>query len=326
MPVPNENIRPAGDFINNNYDMKLFAAALKKTGLTNVLNEDGPFTVLVPSDLAFNKMGVMRQTDFDRMNLDSLKKMLSYHIMPRKLYLADIPTNGVDVRYQTLVGTPLYASLASLPSSGGSLVNDLYFDGAETNRKDIQVSNGVLHVLNKVMKPQFETTVQGFIAKDPSYSVFVEGLKKFGLWDQLATPTRTFTVFAPTNEALAKIGITSAILKDFAVEKYLGDLLFGGYLIYDKHFFISDADVFRVISGKGQYEYPIKDTKLVLRFNSGVNARSYTLAIRSDNGGTAAGYSPITFNNQAMMDYGCSNGVVHHLDKGLVKPAQAIKK
>lgn len=72
--VPNENLRPASDFIKNNYEMTLFSAALEKVGLASTLNEKGPYTVLVPTDAAFNELGIFRPSDFDKMNLDSLKK------------------------------------------------------------------------------------------------------------------------------------------------------------------------------------------------------------------------------------------------------------
>src|SRR5690606_3542689 len=104
------NLRPGADFIKNNYEMSLFSAALQKLGYTEELNSAGPFTFLVPTDLAFNELGIYRPSDFDKLDRDSLKKIIAYHILPAQLRLSDIPTNGVDVRYPTLAGPALYAS------------------------------------------------------------------------------------------------------------------------------------------------------------------------------------------------------------------------
>nr|WP_121270998.1 fasciclin domain-containing protein [Pedobacter schmidteae] len=326
---PNENIRPAADFIKNNYDMRLFYAALKKVGYTDQLNGAGPFTILVPNDAAFNELGIYNPSDFDKMNVDSLKKVIAYHILPRKLRLSDIPTNGVDVRYATLEGSELYASLASQNPTGGSPVNNLYFSGCEAERKDVVLANGALHVLNKVMKPHFSVTVQEWLAKRAEYSVFVAGLKKFGLWDQLATKG-PFTVFAPDNQGLASVGITETSLKTMDAEKYLGELLFGTYMMYGKHFFISDSQVFSVINANAIYRYFLKDSSYLIDFSSGKEYPdfkvSYVITLRTGPSYSDQLLKSVSSKINAKNDNLCNNGLVHHLVDGLMRPEQAIKK
>ncbi len=322
--VPNENIRPATDFIKNNYEMTLFSAALKKTGLAEQLNGAGPFTVLVPNDLAFNELGIFRPSDFDKMNVDSLKKVISYHIMPRKLMLADIPTDGVDVRYPTLEGSELYTTLGS----GQYKENKLFFSGAYTTRKDVILSNGVLHVIEKMMKPNFKVTTQQWLEKRAEYSVFIEGLKKFGLWEQLAQ-AGPCTVFAPSNEALASIGITSASLAALNKDNYNGDLLFGAYLMYNRHFFISDSEALRIISGRGDYSYYLKDNKHYMQFSvlmAYPQNLYYRLMVKPSNELFATPIKSVEYYVQSKMDNLCSNGVIHHLESGLLTPQQSIKK
>lgn len=326
--VPNENLRPASDFIKNNYEMTLFSAALEKVGLTETLNEKGPYTVLVPTDDAFNELGIFRPSDFDKMDLDSLKKVIQYHILPRRMLLRDIPSNGVDVRYATLAGTELYASLGSVGPNGGTPANELFFSGAKATRKDVILSNGVLYVLDKMMKPHFDTHIQGWLAARPVYSVFVSGLKKFGLWDQLATGG-PFTIFAPTNEALAEVGITSESLRTLSPENYRADVLFGAYILYNKHFFVSDSKVLSVINSSGIYKYNLKNNPHEMSF-SGAEAYpsfvlSYFLRLRADHTVMAPVIAEVSYGIGAKMDYLCRNGVVHDLDRGLVKPEQAIK-
>ena len=326
--LPNENIRPAADFVKNNYEMRLFYAALKKTGYTEQLNGAGPFTVFAPTDEAFNRLGIYSTADFDKMNVDSLKKIIGYHILPRKLMVNDMPSNGVDIRYATLSGSELYLSRAAFNPSGGE-VNELYIDGVEVIRKDVVVANGVLHLIDNVMKPNFNKTVQQWLAEHADYSVFVKGLKKFNLWDQLATG-ETFTIFAPNNQALENVGITEASLNTLETGKYIGDRLFGAYILYGRHFFISDSQVFSLINSNGVYNYFLKNDSYYMNFGGGKLYPEfnlgYSLTLRSGNTVSDVILNSVTSNLTAKNDNLCSNGIVHHLISGLVRPEQAIKK
>lgn len=324
--VPNENIRPTADFINNNFEMTLFSAAVKKLGMTDELNGEGAFTVLVPNDAAFNEVGVMRPSDFDKLDQDSLERIIRYHIIPRRLVLSDIPTNGVDIRYKTLEGSELHASVGSFNRDYPNPVNHLYFDGSYAVRKDVITTNGVVYVLQKLMKPKFEVDIQRWLSSQSQYSVFVKGLQKFGLWSQLAGNS-VFTVFAPTNEALAQIGITDVSLDEMSVTKYDADLLFGVYLIYNKHFFISDSRVLNVINSTGVYNYTLQNHEHYMRFSAvekfggGLN---YNLVLRRSVADFGWPLFDVTYLVEAKMDNLCSNGVVHELDKGLMRPDQSL--
>lgn len=329
MVKPNENLRPGADFIANNYEMTLFSAALKKLEYTEQLNAEGPFTFLVPTDQAFNDLGIYRPSDFNKMNIDSLKKVISYHILPIRLTLSDIPTNGVDIRYTTLEGSSLYASLASTAPGGGNPFNELYFCGAEVARKDVVLANGVLHVLNQVMKPNFEMTTQQWLAGRPDYTVFVAGLKKFNLWDQLSG-SGPITVFAPDNQALERAGITMETLNGLDASKYKGNLLFGSYLLYDRHFFLSDAQVFSIINSNARFQYFLKNDTHFMEYMAGKSYpgfhMSYTLRLRTGNTIVDGVLREVTSALVGRNDNLCSNGLVHHLTEGLVRPEEAIKK
>lgn len=325
---PNENIRPAGDFVKNNYEMRLFYAALEKTGYSVQLNGSGPFTVLAPTDAAFNRLGIYNPSDFNKMNVDSLKKVIGYHLLPRRLRVSDIPANGIDVRYATLEGSELYTSRASSDINGGS-VNELYFGGAEVIRQDVVVANGTLHVLDNVMKPNFGKTVQQWLAGNANYSVFVSGLKKFNLWDQLAVPG-PFTIFAPDNKALENVGINKSSIEAMDTGKYLGDLLFGTYILYDRHFFISDSQVFGLINSNGVFNYFLKNDSHYMNFGGGKLypefKLGYSLTLRTGTTVFDVVVKTVTSGITVKNDNLCSNGVVHHLVDGLVTPEQAIKK
>lgn len=328
VPLPNENIRPAGDFVKNNYEMRLFNAALQKTGYFSQLNGAGPFTVLAPTDEAFNALGIYNPSDFDKMNLDSLKKVIAYHILPRKLRVDDIPSNGIDVRYATLEGAQLYVSRATFNPNGGA-ENELYFNGAEVIRKDVVVANGTLHLLSSLMKPNFNKTVQQWLAEHTDYSVFVKGLKKFGLWDQLAA-AGPYTVFAPNNDALEKMDITETSLAAMDASKYIGERLFGAYILQNRHFFVSDAQVFSRISSNGVYQYKLNNDSYYMTYSAGkmypTFQLAFFLAMRPGNGIADPVIAQATGDVLVKNDNLCSNGLVHHLVNGLLRPEQTLKQ
>ncbi|MDR3010737.1 MAG: fasciclin domain-containing protein [Sphingobacterium sp.] len=317
---PNENLRPAADFVNNNFEMTLFSAALKKVGLYEELNGAGPYTLLVPTDEAFNEVGVFRASDFDSMDQDSLKRVMSYHILPRRLRDQDIPINSADIRYKTMEGSELYATYANYSPDGNNVANKLFFSGAQATRKDVTLSNGVLYSIRKLMKPQFEVSLQAWLIARSEYSVFIAGLKKFGLWDQLAEHG-PYTVFAPTNDALAKIGITEESLGELKTEGYNGEMLFGCYVIKGKHFFVSDSDAFATIATDGGYMRLAGDGVRGIQFGSTVffNKITYTLTLYSVPSISAGRIeAKAEYDVEAKMDYLCSNGVIHNLEQGFI--------
>ncbi len=167
---PNDDVRSIGGYIGNNFDYSLLATALEYTGLLDTLtNSTGSFTVLAPDNQAFNDLGITREEQIWAMDRDSLRYVLAYHILPQRLMEADIPADGIDLRYTTLAGTALYASRA-INSSVRDSYNGrsyLYFSGAYADSKDAEFSNGVMHTLSKLMKPYPNKTVQQVLAQKP---------------------------------------------------------------------------------------------------------------------------------------------------------------
>jgi uncharacterized surface protein with fasciclin (FAS1) repeats len=336
LPKPNENMRPAGDFLKNNYDFSLFYAALEYTGLIDTLNGKGPFTILAPDNNSFNELGIQVRNDFFRMNKDSLREIMRYHILPRRLVLAEVPVNGIDVRYMTLSGTELYVSLASYtPGNEDYPYNKLYFSGSLAYRRDVPLANGVLHVLNKVMKPYPRKTVQDWLATHPNYSIFAAGLKKFGLWNELAGDG-PFTIFAPDNKAFADAGISQSDIDQLDPGKYIGPRLFGVYILYKKRYFLSDQIVFSIINNESFYAATPRDDNSFFSFSTyqdGIypNNIPYYNVNWSSPGNP---YDPDvkyvtvtgTIQNFFNMDHLCENGVLHDLTGVLVMPAWAQKK
>jgi uncharacterized surface protein with fasciclin (FAS1) repeats len=119
------------------------AAALEAADLVNTLKGEGPFTVFAPTDAAFAKLpeGTI-ETLLKPENRDQLTAILTYHVVPGKVYAADVvkldsatTVNGADVMIRT--------------SEKGVNVND-----ALVIKTDIGASNGVIHVIDTVILPR----------------------------------------------------------------------------------------------------------------------------------------------------------------------------
>lgn len=115
-------------------------AAVKAAGLVETLSGAGPFTVFAPTDEAF------AQIPEDQLNAlladqEALTAVLTYHVVAGKVMAADVvelstaeTVNGQSVDIKVMDGKVL-------------------IDGAEVVSADIEATNGVIHVINKVILP-----------------------------------------------------------------------------------------------------------------------------------------------------------------------------
>lgn len=320
----NINYRPAGDFIRNNYDLSMFAAALEKTGLMQELNGTGPFTVLAPGNSAFYELGLQRPSDLDRLDRDSLRTMMRYHILNRKLTSAEIPVKVVDARYKTLAeGKEIYVS--NRTTYGNTGVS--YFNGAAASPVDVVVTNGTIHVLNKVMKYN-EGTVQDWLAHRPEYSLLSAGFKKFGLWELLAEEGPV-TVFAPDNAAFEAAGIDADSIARMDTSMFHGLRLFGAYIQRNRNFFISDFIVFRANSNQYSLETVLYGDPYYLVVSPeeqyGTSALKFTFWLRSAKDYPYIALPLVQGAPSARQDNLTDNGIVQPLTALGVMPADALK-
>lgn len=121
---------------------KTLAAALDAAGLVPTLKGDGPFTVFAPTDDAFAKLpaGTV-ETLLKPENKQKLVDVLTYHVVQGKVMAADV--TKLD-EAKTVNG-----KLIDIQAEGGSVkVND-----ADVTATDIDATNGVIHVIDKVLMP-----------------------------------------------------------------------------------------------------------------------------------------------------------------------------
>jgi uncharacterized surface protein with fasciclin (FAS1) repeats len=115
-------------------------AALKAAGLVEVLEGKGPFTVFAPTDEAFATLpeGTVEKL-LKPENKDKLVKILTYHVVPGAVMSADLKAGELA----TVEGSPVTIQLGESVT-----VND-----ARVVKADIKASNGVIHVIDKVILP-----------------------------------------------------------------------------------------------------------------------------------------------------------------------------
>jgi uncharacterized surface protein with fasciclin (FAS1) repeats len=122
-------------------------AAAKAAGLADALATGKNLTVFAPTDEAFAKLpaGTVESL-LKPENKDKLAAILSYHVLPRKLSAAQIPTRSIHVRTLKASGD---RTLAVKKGKGGVTV-----DNAKVISADIQADNGIIHVIDSVMLPK----------------------------------------------------------------------------------------------------------------------------------------------------------------------------
>lgn len=169
------------------------AAALKAAGLDATLANNGPFTVFAPTDEAFAKLpkGTV-ETLLKPENKKKLVSILTYHVVPGEF----------DSRAVTNLGG--LATLNGQRLDFGSTNGNVTIDSAIVTAANITASNGIIHVINTVMMPTSESIVE--IAQSAGqFNTLLAAAKSAGLVPAL-NGDQPLTVFAPTDDAFAKLG------------------------------------------------------------------------------------------------------------------------
>ena len=119
---------------------KTLASLLKKAGLVGTLQGKGPFTVFAPTDAAFAKLPKATLAALAK-NKAKLRSVLLYHVVKGNVSAAKVVTLRSA---KTLNGKAV-----SIRVNGGNVL----VGGARVTTADVKASNGVIHVVNKVLIP-----------------------------------------------------------------------------------------------------------------------------------------------------------------------------
>lgn len=273
----------------SNPDLSILVEAVDAAGLAPTLKQAGPYTVLAPTNAAFaallTELGVTKaQLLADKALLTTV---LTYHVLPAAVKRADIPL-GKAV-------TTVQGGFFKVEAAGTGLkVTDGRNRTANIIAADIQATNGVVHVIDKVILPANKNIVQTAQSL-PDFSILVEAVVAADLQGTLSGKG-TFTVFAPTNAAFA------ALLTELGVTK---EALLANKALLTK------VLTYHVVSGQ-----VLKSGVPVGAPITSVQGETFTinsaLAITDQNGRNA---------NIVATDVFTSNGVIHVIDK-VILPKQ----
>ena len=245
--------------------------AVIQAGLLETLQGDGPFTVFAPTDQAFIDAGI----DLAAVSQSDLADILTYHVVS-----GAVPSTAVTecMSANTVNGNPL-----SFTVSGGVMVND-----ANVTLADVNTSNGVIHVIDKVLLPTATPNDTPRTAQcTGSHNSLVAAVIQAGLLETLQGDG-PFTVFAPTDQAFIDAGIDLATLDTPEGKVALTEILLS-----------------HVVSG----EVPSSAVTECMPADT-VNGKKLSFTVNSN--GVMVNDANVT-----LADVATSNGVIHVIDKVL---------
>lgn len=270
----------------------LLVEAVEAAGLVDTLRSAGPFTVFAPTNDAFvallSETGLSKDAVFA--NTDLLTGILTYHVLGQRVRAADVP---LDTAIPTVQG----GSIEINRVSGQLVITDFQGRTSNITFTDIHCSNGVIHRIDRVLVPELDIVQTAQIT--PSLSILVEAVVAAGLVETLrgAGP---FTVFAPTNDAFV------AVLGELGVSKeelLANTTLLGQILTY--HVLPGEVRAADIPFSGGEFTA------------SSLESSPFTILA-----------SPLSIDDEASgrpnanivaTDVLCSNGVVHVLDRVLLR-------
>ncbi len=139
----------------NSKDHTTLVAAVGAAGLVDTLKSAGPFTVFAPTNDAFAALpaGTVEKLLQPDMK-DTLTKVLTCHVVPAAAFAADVQKMVADDggmhKIKTVGGCELTASV----KDGKVWITDENGNSATVTIADVKQSNGVIHVIDKVLLPK----------------------------------------------------------------------------------------------------------------------------------------------------------------------------
>lgn len=272
-------LMPITDLAIGNENLEnLVAALIAADGdLPTVLRGNGPFTVLAPTDEAFETF--LDGAALEDVPVDVLTNVLLNHVISGEVTSTDL--TGLGSGYTSTLATGAGEQNVSLffDTSDGVTFNGV----ASVVAADVKAINGIVHVVDAVIDIP---NIVDHVVANPGLSTLVVALTEGGnttFTDLLSNEEETFTVFAPGNDAFS--AFTNPNSNDLNV-------------ILANHVIVGAA----AFSGDLTNSY----VNTVAEYAADENLSLY---INTDDGVTLNGTSSV-----AMADIVASNGVIHTVD------------
>ena len=275
-----------------------FGAAVNKAGLAPTLTDpNANLTVFAPTDSAFGTLA--RPLGFPdaaamvaALSASDLAKMLTYHVLQGTKYAADLEVGAsTQPTAYSFEGSP---TKLALNTSSGVAITDSVLATSRVTNADVQASNGVIHVVDKVLVPPGVLNLVQMAQTNPdTFSSLVGAVVATDLASTLSG-SGPFTVFAPTNAAFA------------AAPSGLGTAQLRAVLLY--HVLSG-----QVLSNAIPFGTPVPTLDTLTL--GGANVGAQTITINSNLTITDSTASPAGI---LATDVRASNGVIHVISKVLI--------
>jgi uncharacterized surface protein with fasciclin (FAS1) repeats len=182
-------------------NLSLLESAVVKANLATTLEGAGPYTVFAPTDDAFTASGITATT-INTLSAAQLQSILLYHTLPAEVFAANVPA-GPNAKVITASGDSVFVTRNG---------TGVYVNGTNVTQADIDASNGVIHLISRVLLPPAGNIVEVAQA-NASFSYLVAAVLRASTGTtnvaQILSSGGPFTVFAPTNDAFIAAGFAT---------------------------------------------------------------------------------------------------------------------
>jgi uncharacterized surface protein with fasciclin (FAS1) repeats len=188
-------------YLQKTSNLSTFNAAIQKAQLDDFKKGPGPFSWLAPTNEAFTAAGITADS-LNRMTPGAASYLVMYHILSSTSNPpVAVRTNEMIAQFSVSRATQLGGTLAFMGQKG----SDFFVNGSKITSRDNLLSNGVIHVIDRVnTPPQLRGTIQSILQRTGQHNLFIALLNRASQWTQLSSGT--FTVLAPTDAAITALG------------------------------------------------------------------------------------------------------------------------
>lgn len=275
------------DEIATRADLTLLNLSLQKANLTSKFDSAGSFTIFAPTNDAFAASKIDANL-IGSLTSDQVRNIVLYHTFNSKYLETDIPS-GPNAKITTELGDSVFVTKNS---------SGVYLNGVKVQTTNLVLSNGVLQTISKVLIPPVGNLVQSVVA-DTTFSYLAAAVVRASEGGVNVAAVLSnggiYTVFAPTNQAFRDAGFATVNDINAADANVLASIL-----------------TYHVLGGR-VFSSDLTEGAMPITLEGGA------LTVSLVNGATVKGTGNATASNIIGTNIMASNGVIHVIDKVLLK-------
>eukprot|EP00094_Tigriopus_californicus_P003735 TCALIF_03595-PA protein Name:"Similar to Tgfbi Transforming growth factor-beta-induced protein ig-h3 (Mus musculus)" AED:0.52 eAED:0.52 QI:7/0.6/0.33/0.66/0.8/0.66/6/0/1902 len=203
--------------------LTVMAGLISEAGMEVRLSGPGPYTMFAPSDKAFNdflnnyhERGVSAALEALKTNKAELIRIVQNHVVKGLVLGRDLEDDLVGT---SLSGSKLRSNLYLTESQDWKEILVKTINGGIIQKTDMEASNGVIHLIDRVLFPPATQNIIQTLKSDPEgrFTTLLKALKATKLDQEISDfSTGPWTIFAPTNEAFMNLPMSEleALIQD----------------------------------------------------------------------------------------------------------------